>query len=200
MIDKNSNSRERIIQASIKLFARKGYEGTKVKEIAKEAEISQALIYYNFKSKEEIFSEILERAKTIVQSILIKVYSRPQTETRKWTVKENVVAFSMIDEQIDLITILLLESLKVQGNRRIPLEILNEVNNATRIALLQQRGIEVDRSDIAKKFTDIFFLCFPTMLIAIFGEEWCRMNNVNKEEMCGIYTKLMNLFFEKYTQ
>lgn len=53
-------ARERIINAAIKLFSEKGFDGTRVNEIAAAAKVNKALIYYYFKSKEEILDHVLE--------------------------------------------------------------------------------------------------------------------------------------------
>lgn len=53
-------ARERILNASIKLFSEKGYDGTRVNEISEAAQVNKALIYYYFKSKEAILENLLE--------------------------------------------------------------------------------------------------------------------------------------------
>lgn len=45
---------EDIVQASIRLFARQGIEGTSVKEIGREAGVTDAAIYKHFNSKDEV--------------------------------------------------------------------------------------------------------------------------------------------------
>lgn len=45
---------------ALKLFARYGYSGTKTSVIAAEAGISEGLIYRYYKSKEELFSELIK--------------------------------------------------------------------------------------------------------------------------------------------
>jgi len=57
---------EQIKQAALKIFARRGYAGTKTSMIATEAGISEGLIFRYFKSKEELFTtlvrELMEEA------------------------------------------------------------------------------------------------------------------------------------------
>ncbi|MGI6530844.1 MAG: TetR/AcrR family transcriptional regulator [Bacillota bacterium] len=55
-MDKNSgmDARERIIKAATQLFSQKGYDATRVSDIATAADVNKALIYYYFKSKEDI--------------------------------------------------------------------------------------------------------------------------------------------------
>ena len=51
--------RAKIIDAALTLFAEKGFNGTKTKEIADAARASEPLIFWHFKSKEDIYREAL---------------------------------------------------------------------------------------------------------------------------------------------
>lgn len=55
-LDKTSGieAKERIIKASIELFSQKGYDATRVNDIASAANVNKALIYYYFKNKQDI--------------------------------------------------------------------------------------------------------------------------------------------------
>jgi AcrR family transcriptional regulator len=65
--------REQIKQAALKIFARRGYVGTKTSMIAAEANISEGLIFRYFKSKDELFTtlvqELMEEGKRETESI-----------------------------------------------------------------------------------------------------------------------------------
>ncbi len=51
--------REAILSCAKRLFARKGYDATSMDEVSKCADVNKALIYYHFKSKENLYSTIL---------------------------------------------------------------------------------------------------------------------------------------------
>lgn len=51
-----------IIEAAIRLFAQKGFQGTKTKEIAEAAGINEALIFRDFQSKDKLYCAIIEYA------------------------------------------------------------------------------------------------------------------------------------------
>ena len=53
-------AKDRILSASITLFSEKGFDGTRVNEIAQEAEVNKALICYYFKNKEDILDHLIE--------------------------------------------------------------------------------------------------------------------------------------------
>jgi len=51
--------REEILRAGLKVFAEKGYRGATMNDIATELEATKGLLYYHFKTKEEILNAIL---------------------------------------------------------------------------------------------------------------------------------------------
>jgi AcrR family transcriptional regulator len=52
--------RDDIVQASLKLFAEKGFHGTSMRDIARAADITEGLIYHYFASKRDLFTAIIE--------------------------------------------------------------------------------------------------------------------------------------------
>ncbi|MBT2518088.1 TetR/AcrR family transcriptional regulator [Streptomyces sp. ISL-90] len=53
--------REEILAVALEHFARKGYDRASVREIAREAGLSQAGLLHHFSTKEELFLEVLRR-------------------------------------------------------------------------------------------------------------------------------------------
>lgn len=63
--------REQILSAALRSFATRGFAATKISDIVARADMSHGLVYHYFKSKEEIFHVLLERAmQTSIQSVL----------------------------------------------------------------------------------------------------------------------------------
>ena len=54
--------RQQILEAALDLFAEQGLEGATSKDIAERAEVTHGLIYFYFKSKEELFKSAFEYA------------------------------------------------------------------------------------------------------------------------------------------
>jgi AcrR family transcriptional regulator len=54
------DKRALILEAAIRVFARNGYHGSRIADIASEAGIAYGLVYHYFKNKEEILSSIFE--------------------------------------------------------------------------------------------------------------------------------------------
>jgi len=52
-------TRERIVAAAFELFLNHGFDGTGVNQILQKSELSKGAFYHHFKSKEEIYAEIV---------------------------------------------------------------------------------------------------------------------------------------------
>jgi TetR/AcrR family transcriptional regulator len=57
----SSTIAEGILQAAVRLFARKGYEATSTREIVEAAGVTKPMIYYYFKNKEGLCEAVLTR-------------------------------------------------------------------------------------------------------------------------------------------
>jgi AcrR family transcriptional regulator len=54
------DTRARIQQVALELFAEQGYEKTSLREIAERLEVTKAALYYHFKSKEDIVRSLID--------------------------------------------------------------------------------------------------------------------------------------------
>jgi TetR/AcrR family fatty acid metabolism transcriptional regulator len=72
----SQDKHNRIIEAAIKVFAKKGFFNAKISEIAKEANVADGTIYLYFKSKDDIlihlFEESMDRLIKLIQTELAK--------------------------------------------------------------------------------------------------------------------------------
>lgn len=73
-----SDTKEKILSAALKLFARDGYEAVSVSEIAGEIGITKGALYKHYKNKRDIFDSIVER-----------MYSTDAERSREFEVPEN---------------------------------------------------------------------------------------------------------------
>ncbi len=58
--DRSHDTRSRLRQLALKLFAEQGYEKTSLREIAEQLGVTKAALYYYFKSKEDIVRSLVE--------------------------------------------------------------------------------------------------------------------------------------------
>jgi AcrR family transcriptional regulator len=59
--NQSPDSRDEILKAAIQLFANRGFHETSMSEVAREAKVSKALIFWHFKTKEELFLAVLNK-------------------------------------------------------------------------------------------------------------------------------------------
>lgn len=57
----SQDSRDEILKAAMQLFANRGFHETSMSDVAREARVSKALIFWHFKTKEELFVAVLNR-------------------------------------------------------------------------------------------------------------------------------------------
>ncbi len=55
------DAREKIIETAMRLFSAQGYANTSLSQVAKEAEVSKALIFWHFDNKEKLFRNAVQR-------------------------------------------------------------------------------------------------------------------------------------------
>ncbi len=76
-------TKERIARASLRLFSKKGFKGTTIKDIASEVGITEGAIYRHFRSKEDIIDYLLDRITGEIRDLLerdVFPYKDPKTQ------------------------------------------------------------------------------------------------------------------------
>lgn len=77
MKNKEKNTKERILEEALNLFARNGYLGTSMNDIASSLGLSKAALYKHYKSKQQIFDCIVEKMNKMDQE-RVKKYDMPE--------------------------------------------------------------------------------------------------------------------------
>lgn len=72
-------TRDAILDAALELFAREGYDRTSVREIARQAGLSQAGLLHHFSSKEQLFLDVLRRRDLVNERDHTDSHGRPIT-------------------------------------------------------------------------------------------------------------------------
>ncbi len=75
--------REQILSNALKLFAKNGLAATRISDIALAANISQGLIYHYYKSKEDIFVELISIAFDRINQASLWLESQPMPPAEK---------------------------------------------------------------------------------------------------------------------
>lgn len=68
-----TEKQEKILQTALRLFAKEGYTSTSTSKVAKEAGVSEGLIFRHFKNKEGLLQAIMEQANEKAQVIFAPI-------------------------------------------------------------------------------------------------------------------------------
>jgi AcrR family transcriptional regulator len=60
MAEETTDTRTRIFDSADELFCQLGYDGVSIRDVARHAGVNKASVFYYFKSKEELFEEVLK--------------------------------------------------------------------------------------------------------------------------------------------
>lgn len=121
---KGEATKERIVSVAAEVFALKGFSETKVSDIVTQAGVSQPAFYLYFKSKEQIFAELISRFENGLAALA-----------------RNGLAFGQVSETEF--------AERVRGNMRAVLEYFAKDRRLTRIALYQSGEARAIRARIA---------------------------------------------------
>ncbi len=121
-----TNTENKILEAAKKVFIQKGLEGSRMQEIADEANINKALLHYYYRTKEKLFSAVFKFAISKFVPRIEEILHKEMSLFKK---------IELIVEQY--ITLL-------QKNQFIPIFVLHEINrHPDRIVeLLTSTGIK----------------------------------------------------------
>ncbi|MFE7898227.1 TetR/AcrR family transcriptional regulator [Streptomyces sp. NPDC057424] len=80
---RRGNTRRRIQDVALDLFAEQGYEKTSLREIAEHLDVTKAALYYHFKTKEEILVSIFEDLTQPIEDLIEWGRRQPHTLATK---------------------------------------------------------------------------------------------------------------------
>jgi AcrR family transcriptional regulator len=80
---RGTDTRARIQQVAVELFAEQGYEKTSLREIAERLEVTKAALYYHFKSKEDIVASLVEDYHGQLDALIAWARAQPATASTR---------------------------------------------------------------------------------------------------------------------
>ncbi|OIJ65866.1 TetR/AcrR family transcriptional regulator [Streptomyces mangrovisoli] len=85
---RRGNTRQRIQDVALELFAEQGYEKTSLREIAERLDVTKAALYYHFKTKEEILASVFDDLTRPIEELIEWGQQQPHTlETKREIVR-----------------------------------------------------------------------------------------------------------------
>lgn len=180
------NARERILLAALKIFAEKSFEGSRIDEIAHEANVPKSLIYYHFKSKDEIFEVLTSNFINEYMSIIAAKPEETHQEKANELIKrmENVY-FEFGQRNADLVRVIFIDSLKKSTEQPILYKVLDALIDKDK-QNQSDTSYDIQERRIAEFFTsfitNISYLCFT--------ESWVKYFNIDRAQFDRLYLKV----------
>lgn len=213
------DARERIINAAKELFSKKGYDATRVNDIANAADVNKALIYYYFSSKEDILDfmihSLLENAMSItmdfIQANIVQMikdgYLDIQPDRLHFISDEAISQFmqnayhyyeQIVDyvlENRDIIRILMLESLKSGKHRNSLFRFMkfmdvNDENPIYKTIYSADRDFVFSDEMVLFRF---FFSFLPIVSFAAYFDDYKALSSLNDHELRDSFLRVYHV-------
>ncbi|MCK9253755.1 MAG: TetR/AcrR family transcriptional regulator [Clostridiaceae bacterium] len=97
--------RDQIISAAVQIFSRHGFDAAGMDEIAQAAGVAKGSLYYNFRSKSDLFAAVVSEGIDDLHRQIERILSRSDTvrQVLDGLVRENLKACQDYPELVDLI-------------------------------------------------------------------------------------------------
>ena len=165
-VHSKENARERILASAAKIFAQKSFDGARVDEIAKDANVPKSLIYYHFKSKEEIF-EVLTQQFLDRYAAILKQYrdesNRKDTSDLKHRMQQVYYQFGM--EHESLVRAILMEAVKKGTSNSTLYHMMQTLADSSENLTNQEKEHMVN---------EFFFNVIPCIAYICFKDSWLQ--------------------------
>lgn len=109
--ERKDAKRRRIVEAAGKVFARRGYAGTAVKDIAGQARVSVGSVYSYFAGKEAVFGALFDEMSARMDETIDRAVAAPVFEPVRGFARATAAALKMYEDHQDLARIILLEAM-----------------------------------------------------------------------------------------
>lgn len=134
-----NKTKRKIFEASMKLFAEKGYDATSIEEITATVGVAKGTLYYHFSSKEEIFNFLItEGIKLLQNSVDIKIDKHSNYIDKIKAIV--LIQIKVVAKYEDLVTILLSQFFGNEARNQMCKE--NILKYISKIEGIVEEGIE----------------------------------------------------------
>lgn len=184
-------SRKKILKVAERIFAKKGFDGARVDEIAKEAKVNKALIYYYFKSKLAILDEIFKEFNGEVSDLLFKyVGEEMDLEDSPKMVEFFDLFIGYLESRKDILKIMLTESLKSSEEDPpifgfITTFLEKEIHEM--IQSMKKKGYNISDQREQLMVTEFFTGIMPIINYVVFKDKWSRYFNVDPQNLKAFF-------------
>ncbi|HWT73866.1 MAG TPA: TetR/AcrR family transcriptional regulator [Mobilitalea sp.] len=180
------NARERILNTAVKIFAEKSYEGSRIDEIAKAANVPKSLIYYHFKSKDEILQVLIDNfIKEYMELIGDTVDENHQEKAEELPGRMRSRYHEFGQKNADLVRVILIDSLKKTKEKPVLFQIIDAMI-AKETQHQRDENYDIQERRIAEFFTSFM----PNYAYLCFADAWTQYFQVDRKRFDQLYLKV----------
>ncbi|MBY0217815.1 TetR/AcrR family transcriptional regulator [Paenibacillus illinoisensis] len=186
-------TQQKILAAAEEVFAEKGFDGARVDEIAKRANVNKAMLYYYFQSKEQLLRALTEKHfKEMSQEKLYLIESlSPDEPVLAERMSEHMMG--MLVKRRSFLRIIAIEALK---NNEFSQDLFRIIESAIPHlnTVVEKAGLDSEMLNRLK--TNIFFFGFtPVLLYLTLGEQWIKHTGMDEQSFRQSFMEYFNNSF-----
>ena len=185
-MDEKSESKRKILQTARSLFAEKGFDGSRVDEIARRAGVNKALIYYYFRNKQALLDELISKLKSEYSAQRESALRHTSADSPEFvdTILRKNLDFML--QNRDLITIVLMEDLK-NSDESILIGMWEEVYRNEKAALSADSEVP-ETGGITREMIALYFYNFmPLISYLALGRQFAGRFGIDENELQEVY-------------
>jgi len=182
------DARKRILDAAIKIFSEKSFDGSRISDISEVANVPASLIYYHFKSKEDILEVLIENCFN-EYTVLFQIAKHDDHSDKPKTITDRLENsyFDFAKNNIDLIRIILFESLKKNAEKPPVFKFVEGLINSDSEAIKTNASYNLDERRIAEFFTNLLPICS----FLCFQKQWCDYFDISQKDLNQLFASLI---------
>ncbi len=179
------NARERILNTAVKIFAEKSYEGSRIDEIAREAQVPKSLIYYHFKSKEEILQVLIDNFISEYMSLLSDATGEShQEKAQELPGRMKNIYYEFGQKNADLVRVIFIDSLKKTKEKPVLFKMIDAM-----IAKESEHKMDEDYNVGERRITEFFTSLIPNFAYICFADSWTDYFDLERKQFDQLYLK-----------
>ena len=192
----NHETRDIIIQIARRLFAEKGYDGCGVAEIAKQAGVNKALVFYYFGNKEGVLKEVLNFAANEAIERRNTFFKMGQPFTKELLNEYYREVLEAMQSKRQVIKILLSEALKDKDSNAFLFEFLEKAKG-NMSQKFKEIGLQL-KDQQKLETTQFFFDAMALFTFVALEEKWCAYKNFDREMVKKDFLDVFNSGYLDY--
>ena len=178
-------NRERILAAAAQEFAERGFDGARVDTIAKRAGVNKALIYYYYKSKEELlallFSEVRDTVVSLIDSLPVNKMDFDDPQSFRFLVHSFL---DLLEERQNVIRLMIMETAKRTPINRIIFTILAEIMEHM-LSLAERNDVPMRLKGPESMVAEFFTGIMPILDYVAYHEIWMERFGIEEAQLRG---------------